>query len=155
MTSFRVDVKRTPGRLSYLARGRTADAGVGEVYVYGAANTAKAAHLTALGHDPLAVPNEVRRMAREMIGVGARSFDPQTIRRTLTAAAQYTAKWCRDRITSGGLGRLKYETFWQKVSLIRRGRASPQYGIPGPYGFLTGKLLHSIKARWRPSRGTH
>lgn len=151
---MRVDFKRTPGRLSMLARGRSTGAGVGEVYVHGMANTAKVMHLARRGHDPLWLPDSVRRMAREMIRVGARSLDEQTMRRTLTAAAQYSAKFMRDRITSGQLGRLKSSTFWRKVWLIRHGRASSKYGVPGPYGFLTGRLVTSIKARWRQTRGT-
>jgi ribosomal protein S17E len=152
--SVRVDVKRTPGRLSFLARGKTAESGVGEVYLNGAANLAHAAALTARGHDPMDVPDEVKRMAREFVKVGARSFDPQTQKRTLTAAAQYVARWLRNRIATGQLGMMKPATIKIKTWLIDHGRASSQFGRPGPYGFSTGHLYRNILARWRPGRGS-
>lgn len=150
---IRVDIKRHPGKLSMLARGKAAEVGVSEVYVHGVDNVRKVQWLRDRGHDPLEVPDEVKRMARELAKVGVRSLDDEKAKRTLTAAAQYTAKWLRDRIISGLLGTMKLSTIERKLWLIDHGRATAAYGRPGPYGICTGHLVRSILARWRPGRG--
>lgn len=149
-----VEIKRHPGKLSLYASGRTPDFGVGEVYIDGAFNRQKAAWLNGRGTDPMFVPDNIKRLAREYIKVGIRSMNEQTGRRTTTAAAQMIAKWIRERITTGGLGTNARSTVMHKIWLCSVGLATTQYGVPPPYGVQTGRMVHSIKGRWRAGRGS-
>ena len=157
MTAIKVDIRRRDGTLSILARGRSAEFGVAEVYLHGRENMEKADNLTARGTPPLVAPPEVLRMAREFARVGVRAWiktgTTDAARRTLLAGAQYVAKWLRDRITSGLLGRNTPAGREIKSWLVDQGRATARYGDPPPYGVCTGHMVHSIKARWRPAAG--
>jgi len=151
---IKVDMKTTPGRLSLIARSRSANV-VGEVYVRGAENVAHAKALADLGHNPLEVTRIVRDAARITIRSGVTTFDPAKERAAFERAAKYTAYWCRNRIATGMLGTMKPSTIRRKIWAISRGRASAKFGNPGPYGFYRGNLYHNINGRVRDIRGSH
>ena len=152
--AVKVDIKRTPGKLTMLARWRTTDL-VGEVYVRGADNARHAGYMADRGKDPLDVPRIVRDAARNTIRTGVLSFDSARERSAFERAAKFVASWCRNRIATGGLNPMRPATIRKKIWAARVGRASTRFGVPGPYGFMRGNLYHNINGRVREIRGGH
>jgi len=147
-----VDVRLRPGKLTLIARSSMAEIAA-EVYIRGADNVKHAGYMSARGRDPLEVPRIVRDAARNTIRTGVKTWNSDQERAAFERAAKFTASWCRNRISTGGLNPMRPSTIRKKIWAARVGRASTKFGVPGPYGFMRGNLYHNINGRVRVLRG--
>jgi len=149
---IRVDIRRTPGKLTQIVRGKSVEFGVGEILVRGAFNSQKAKWLAGRNHDPMEIPRQIRDQVRAIIRAGVLTFDIAQAKSAILRATELAVQWIRRNIQCGGLGRNTAETRKRKVWLVMNGEATGRYGVPPPYGVQTGHMMHSIYRRWRPSR---
>lgn len=152
MVAVSVQVRRRGFKVRSLIKALDGFNAVGEVFIRGAFNNYKAGELKRRGHDPFAVPRPVAFQGRKVIKKAILTGDRRRMEIAVLKAARLVRDALKHRITTGGLGMNapKYRT-WKYHEAIA-GRATRSYGMPPPYGVLTGRMVRAFQARLRHGR---
>lgn len=115
------------------------------------------------GHDPFVYQrNRARRIEKftqdsiyKAIEKAEKTSQSQKrrTRRIVTETARRYSILAVTQIRTGQLGKNQGRYRAVKAGMVRGGIATSKYGVPPPYGVLTGRFIKGIRHRWRLGRG--